>query len=151
IVEKQNAPAPAVGPHLKARPVAGKWVGADRPAGAGVRDRSVGIVIAVIEDQLEMPLGRQSGGLATFVPRGEIGRSAPVEDGCEVAVRRAVLVAAFAFVGLLTPDARLVRLLPGVSVDDDIALVVPCPADQVGEDMPPLPRVGDPAFFLETI
>ena len=57
VVEHQDALAEAVGSHLEAGAIGGERIVAAEPVPAVVGRRLVGVVLAVVEDDLEQPVG----------------------------------------------------------------------------------------------
>ncbi len=148
VVEQQHAPAEAVGAHLEAGAIGREGVVAARP-GAGLgRGGGVGVVVAVVEDDLEHPAG--GGDLG----RGQVRRPSPlavqqrdavaVADVLDGAIDPAARVGGVAAVGLVgLAQIEVGRVLGLVVVDDGVAPVVARLADEPTEDAPGVGRVGD--------
>ncbi len=148
VVEQQHTLAEAVGAHLEAGAVGREGVVAARP-GAGLgRGGGIGVVVAIVEDDLEHPAGvgnlgrgqqRRPSPLAVQ-QRGAIA-VADVLDGAIDPAARVGLVAAIGLVGLA--QIKVGRVLGLVIVDHGVAPVVARLADKPAEDAAGVGRVGD--------
>ncbi len=157
-----NINDPLAGPvsaDLEPCPVGRERVRAHRPDSGVDGHRGGRVVLAVVEDQLEVPGVAAVGcvGVVGLGPGGvrvegrEVGGAVPVADALEVALGRAGLDAAVALVGSRGRVARSVLedlrgVLGAVAVDDDVALVVVALADQPAEDMACVRGVGNAAL-----
>jgi hypothetical protein len=145
VMEHQDAPAQPVGAHLEARAIDRERVVAAAP-GARLVERMgvVRAVLAVVEDELEAPVGGQ--GCPRCVGKvGEVRHAVAVAHTLDVAVGTARRAAAVALVQVHGVHAlRVFRL---VAVARDVALVVVGLADQPTERAARVGRVRDPALL----
>ena len=136
-VEHEDALATAGGPNVEARAVRGKRIGTDGPALSRVDGWTLTLVIAIVHDQLEQPLGLRQIGL--HQPRGAVR----VLGSFEITVGRADRFGAIEFTSQGCVD--IAAVFSDIFIKGRVALVVKRLAQQPGEDSRGVGRIGDSA------
>ncbi len=137
-MEQKDALAEAVGAHFEARAARRERVVAAQPRAAAVRDRRHGVVLTVVEDDLEHPIR------ARHIRLDQCRRPVAVPDSLRVLLRTAAGHGSIGLVRSREVDAGAVFRF--VAVDNRVALVVEALADQPAEDARRIHRVGDAAL-----
>src|SRR5258708_3072657 len=97
-MEKKDPLAAPIAAHLKAGTIDGKWIGPHHPSLGRNRRRSVQAMIAIIQHDVKMPIGREWGFRANLRPIGKIWLKVAVEDVFQIAL---IAAAKRAAVGLV--------------------------------------------------
>src|SRR2546422_11142584 len=108
MVKDHDPPAASVGPNFKTGAIAGKRVGTYRPGTIRHRQRGLEGVVAVIEDDLEVPNLREVGLGSLSRPIRVIGSIVRVSDPFEIALHASGVVVAIGFMGQRRVDTDLI-------------------------------------------